>query len=241
MSRKTRRLVSASAAALCFALAGFISSVADAASISYGNFGPVPPGVVMFLDVTESSGTDAVPIYGPPSAFPNGLDFDPTSFVASGTGGSADITDGQLNFTIMSPVPIVRVRLSEAGDYTLAGIGTAATSVNASASLRVTEINGVPVPHILSNASVGFNLTANPGVLQPWTLGTSLNIPGQLGATKVKVVIDNSLLALSEPGSVAFIAKKDFRIDTEVIPEPATMALAGMALCGLGLATRKRS
>ncbi|HEX3600612.1 MAG TPA: PEP-CTERM sorting domain-containing protein [Lacipirellulaceae bacterium] len=211
--------------------------VARAATINYGNFGPVPPGV-SFLQVTESSGTDPVPLYGPPTPFATGLDFDPAAFVASANGGGADITDGQLNFTVASSpnIGIGNISLFEGGDYTLAGSGTTATQVLAGAIITatVTEINGAPVaPFNLpsSNASVGFNLVANPGIVQPWTLGTGFNInlpPGQL-ATKVEFAIDNSLVALSESGSIAFIAKKDFRIDIMPrVPEPATIALLGL-------------
>ena len=94
--------------------------------------------------------------------------------------GGADITDGQLNLTFMSP-GLKTLSLHEAGDYTLLGGGTAATSAFAGAILRatVTEINGAAVAPIVlapSNASVGFNLAANSGVTQPWSLGTSINV-----------------------------------------------------------------
>ena len=130
-------------------------------------------------------------------------------------------------------------------------MGTLTTQVNAGAIFlaSVTEINGVgvaPINLAPVNGSVGFNLAANPGVVQPWSLGLSLNVAAQLGpgqyATKVKVVVNNQLLAISEPTSVAFIAKKDFTItvtpgdrkppDGE-IPEPATLVLV---LCGASLA-----
>jgi hypothetical protein len=142
------------------------------------------------------------------------------------------------------------VSLFEAGDFSLAGVGTAATQAFAGAIIRatVTQINGVnvaPINLAPSNASVGFNLLANPGVVQPWSLGTVLNVAGQLApnqhATKVDISINNQLLALSEPGSLAFIAKKEFIVSTNAIPEPATAGLAGLSLCGLGLAARKRS
>jgi hypothetical protein len=59
-------------------------------------------------------------------------------------------------------------------------------------------------------------------------------------------VINNSLVAISEPGSVAFIAKKDFGIGIvpEIgelnIPEPATVGMLGLALCGLGVVSRRK-
>jgi hypothetical protein len=49
------------------------------------------------------------------------------------------------------------------------------------------------------------------------------------------------LATLSQTGSGAFIAKKDFRIGVGIIPEPATLGLAGLALCGLLTAGRRRS
>lgn len=236
-----QRVIRVGAMAVSLAVVGLFTGDSVGASISYGNFGPVPPGV-SFLGVEESSGTDAVPLYGPPTPFSVGLDFNPAGFVATSAGGGADITDGQLNFTVMSKAGITSLGLFERGDYTLAGVGTPTTQVFAGAILlaTVTEINGVgvaPIDLVPVNGSIGFNLAANPGIVQPWSLGLLLNVAGQLGpgqaATKVKVAINNQLLAISEPTSVAFIAKKDFRIDVGVIPEPAAVVLM---MCGASLA-----
>ena len=241
---------------LCLALGVALGAArpAAAASINYGNFGPVPPGVT-FLQVTESSGTDAVPLYGPPTPFSVGLDFDPVGFLANAAGGGIDLTDGQLNFTVMSSpaFAIDTISLFESGDYSLLGAGTAATQAFAAASVRatVTEINGVgvvPIGLIPINGSVGFNLVANPGALQPWSLGLLLDIAGQLGpdqrATKVEIVIDNQLAALSQIESAAFIAKKDFRIcvnDCGEVPEPSALGLLPLAgAFALLAATRRR-
>ena len=266
MMRTHRRLFSASAAALAVALLATSTPVAQAASISYGNFGPIAPGI-SFLDVKESSGTDAVPLYGAPDPFVTGLDFDPANFVATATSGGADITDGQMNFTVMGQnnggdiVAIGGVSLFEGGDFSLLGTGTAATQVQAGAILnvKVTEIDGAAVAPIIlttSNAGVAFNLLANPGIVQPWSLGlsvdvgaqlTSLGVPFVVGATKVEVVINNSLAAISEPSTIAFIAKKDFvigivpEIGELTIPEPATVGMLGLALCGLGVVSRRKS
>lgn len=220
---------------------------ANAASINYGNFSV---GSVVFGNVTESSGTDAVPLYGAPDPFVVGLDFDPTSFVAYSAGGGADLTDGQLNFTVASALGIPSITLTESGDYTLVGTGTAASQALAGAiiAVKVTEIDGVAVtPFSLTstNASVGFNLVANPGLVQPWSLGLTTNIAAQLaaynpriGATKIEVVIDNSLVAISEAASVASISKKDFTISIPTIPEPASL-VAGLSF--FGLAGRRRT
>lgn len=249
-----QRWVAVAGAVLALIGATFHGAPCCAATISYGNFGPVPPGVT-FADVRESSATDPVPLFGPPAPFSAGLDFDPLSFAASASAGSLDITDGQLNFTIRSDpsVGISNVNLFEAGDYSLAGAGSAATQALAAAIMRLTvvQIDGVdvaPINLVPVNASVGFNLLANPSVLQPWSLGLGANVAAQLDpnqrATGIEVVIDNQLLALSEPNSLAFIAKKEFRIGVEtigtrqVVPEPSAALLALIGCLGCGLVVR---
>jgi hypothetical protein len=58
-----RRLVGA----ICLAIlvGSFVSTDARAALINYGDSPLIAPGVT-FLGVTESSGTDALPLYGTP-------------------------------------------------------------------------------------------------------------------------------------------------------------------------------
>lgn len=238
---------------LLAALWAVVAAEPTKASINYGDFGPV--GGINFLHVTESSGTDPVPLFGPPKPFFIGLDFDPQQFTAFGNGGGNDFTDGQLNFAMRADpgTGIGQINLFESGDYTLAGLGTAATQAFAGAIMRVTvtQIDGVNVtPITLSpfSASAAFNLPSNPGVAQPWSLAFTADINGALtalgrsfdvGATGLEVVINNSLGALSEAGSIAFISKKDFVIS--VVPEPTVTALlAGSGLVGFLLRRRAR-
>lgn len=237
---------------------GGVSKLCSAASISYGNFGPVSPGIT-FVNVTESSGTDPVPLFGPPDPFSIGLDFDPTSFVSTANGGAADVTDGQLNFIVMgtSQVAIDNLSLFESGDYSLAptGGGTSATQAIAGVIMQVnvTQIDGVnlgaPINLGSVNASLTRTLVANPGVVQPWSLSLNFDvdaalsnreIPFTLGATKLEVTIDNQLLTFSEPGTLAFIAKKDFRIDVDTeIPEPTTALLMLAGCFAMGAVSRR--
>lgn len=251
-------------AVLVISTVAFLSTGANAASINYGNF-PAGPGVT-FIAVTESSGTDTIPLFGPPDPFLIGLDFDPTSFVSSANNGGADITDGQLNSTIQglvvdsnNHVAINTINIFESGDFTLAGTGTSTTQVTAAASIsaKITEVDGVTLANpvtTFANASVTFNLAANPGAVQPWSIGLSIDlnaflssesVPYSNGATRVEIAVDDTLLSISQPSTIAHITKKEFVIDLEtstegVIPEPGTAALAMVVLSGLTL-RRKRS
>ncbi len=247
--RLVKRILSGASIGAAGVLLALAASATQGASINYGNFNSNPPGT-MFLGVTESSGTDAVPLYGPPTFVGTELGFSPSpAFSANANGGTVDVTDGQLNYTIMSSA-ISMVNASESGVYTLSGLGTPATSVLAALSLRatVTQINGVNVTPILltpSAAATTFNLVANPGANAPWGLSTSVNVAAQLAglgygpgqnATKVDVVIDNQLVSISEIGSTASITKTRFGI-----PEPSTLVLGALGACWAALATRKRA
>jgi hypothetical protein len=226
---------------------------ADAASISYANTVDPATGTT-FTEIKESSGTDAVPLYGPPTAFTTGLDFEPSSFVAVSTGGGVDFTDGQLNFTITSPLAINSLSLFEAGGYSLVGAGTPATSVFAGALMlaKVTHIEGVDVPDINlapSNASFSDSLPGTT-VLAPWSLGVTIDVAAQLAglgfpanqdATRIEVVINNQLIAISEEASGAIIDKKEFTLTADVdVPEPGTAILMALAVGLLAVASRRK-
>jgi hypothetical protein len=249
-------------------LFGFVAFLASssvlAASINYGNFGPVPPGV-SYLQVTESSGSDPVPLYGPPDPLLPGqaLDFEPKNFVATTQNGGADITDGQLNFTVMGAsnqfgsIGIGSLSLFEGGDYTLFGPGGPGTAVGAGAIIRatVTHVNGTLIaPLDLPPVNASFS-DALPGatISAPWSLGIFMDIGSPVAAlygpnsvaTKVEVAINNTLVASSEPNTTALIAKKEFRIDITPdplgeIPEPTSLVIFATMLGLVGYSARRR-
>jgi hypothetical protein len=247
------------AAALSLALA----TAATAAPINYGNFNDFGGGgVVEYTNVTESSASDPTPLYNAPDVTVNLLDFDPLAFGASSTGGAPDLTDGQLNagFNTLLGTGITTLLIQESGDFSLAGVGTAATSVvyGLFAKVTIQQVDGVAVTPftVIASASFNKNLLANPGTNQPWTAGLLLDLgPAlvtngyagySLGVTKGELVVDNTLVALSEAGSVAFLAKKDINITPggpldpdNVIPEPAAAVLL-LVGASLGLGARCR-
>ncbi len=231
-----------------------LSASADATPIIYGDFAG---STVMYLDVTETANTlgDEAPLYGPPTLFGDKLDFDPSGFAATATDESVDLTDGQLNFTLMGlpGVAIKSILFSEGGDYSLLGTGGPFTQVIygiAVASVTVLEVDGValgvPVNLAFASASGDAALTGMSVVAIPWDLGISYDVHAALttagvdfevGATKIKIAVNNTLGAISTTSTGAFIAKKDFMIDveTEMIPEPTTVLLAIFGLLGTSL------
>jgi hypothetical protein len=254
-----KQYISALALAALVALGS--GNLLHAASINYGTFN-LPADGITYQNVTESSGTDGVPLYGPPDPFSIGLDFDPANFVSTSSGGTPDVTDGQLNFAILGlsnpsgSVGVSSVKLFEAGDYTLAGAGGLGTSVSAGAIMRatVTQINGVAVAPInLTPVNASFS-DSLPGavVVAPWSLGVTLDVAAQLAglgfgpdevATKVEISVNNALVSTSEVNSLSFIAKKEFQIDLTpdtvgdpFIPEPSTLVLTSLVL---GLASMR--
>lgn len=249
MPQFSRTFIKKAAVVVCLAVA---ASAANAAPINYGDFSDIPPGSVMYLDVTESSFTDTVPLYGEPSINGNLLDFDPLAFGAfKASAGPNDITDGQLNFGFMTDIQdggLTGISFSESGDYSLAGAGTTISSVSAGLAVRVTitEINGLTLgtPIVVADStSVTFDLVTNPGISELWDLSLDIDFTGVLGqdevVTKGEVVLNNTLIAIAEDNSVSFIAKKDFGITPEVvIPEPGSLALLGIG--GLLMARRRR-
>ena len=138
-------------------------------------------------------------------------------------------------------------------------MGTAVTQVSVSNTVFVTilEVDGIgiaPIPlqdtMVFSpNADGDFNLDDDRGVGVIWEGDLSMDVRGELDtlgitgdATKVLLSLDNTLFAMSEAGSVAFIAKKQLGglAITVVVPEPSTAVLVGFGLVGLLLAASRR-
>ncbi len=249
------------ACALTLAVVAFGS--AGAAPINYGDFSGA---TISYLQVTETANTpgDTEPLFGAPEIEgADSLDFDPSGFTATSTGGPLDITDGQLNFEIEAApgTGLTSLLISEAGDFSFFGFGGVGTTASAGQFVRIDimEVDNVvlAVPLVLI-ASGGFSsdMAATGGAtLAPleWSFDvladftTVLPAGFTLGVTRAEVVINNQLATNSEEDSLAFIAKKDFTITPSgvnpnaVVPEPGTLGLLALAgMMGGMMAVRQR-
>jgi hypothetical protein len=233
------------------------------AAVNYGDF--VGPNV-MYLQVTEEPtkipGPTPVALFGAPNLTGDTLDFNPTGFNASASNGNFAFTDGLLTTTIMATNPnqfINQLWISEFGSYSLLGgtpAGTKAGISIDSIQAKVTQVNGVAIAPIIlpktitytnggaapsTTAFGGIQFSSTGGALigQPWSANVSFNLAAVPGATKIDLVLDNSLFAMSEQGSFAFIDKKDFQIFNTVVPEPGTIMLGLVGGLGMVLMGRK--
>lgn len=170
---------------------------------------------------------------------------------------------------------LANLLISELGDTTMSGFGTDATftSVTLNGVLKINSVGGAtinPISIPIAFSSVGpsggtyglqTDFGGGPGGVIQWS-GSALvdlttanplvaagyaaqNLSPRLPVTKVSVNFDNTLVAISQQGTSALIAKKDQLIITTNIPpgggipEPATATLALLMIAG-GAAVRRR-
>ena len=235
-----------------------LCTTANAIIIPYGDF---VGDDVMYLGVTEDTRMSPIALFGQPDVTGNKLDFDPTSFTASaGPNNPNMITDGQLNFTVMSnnaSFPIEQVIIEEAGDFTLVGLGSALAEASVGTLVRftVTALDGVPTAAVPAGSAMMmftpeadgmFDLANNGGTAVPWAGMLNVDIAQYLvdnnisgNATKIEFSIDNTLTAVAADGGSAFIAKKDFNGVSITIPEPSSAIAAILGMLSLGFLRRK--
>lgn len=231
-----------------------LPSMASAASLNYGD---KVGADIIYRQVSEDSVTDPVPLYGDPAISGNALLFTPVNFGAFASNGSLDITDSTLTTMIEAKTNkrIKQISFAEAGDYSLVGAGTAATSaiVRAPYFVRVVEVDGNPITPILYTNSLTFTpsggdyyLPGDAGAGVQFVGTTLIDIDAILAgagvtgeATKVFFSMDNQLIATSEQGTISFIKKKtaDGVTITTVVPEP--VSLSGVAALTLVLRRRR--
>jgi hypothetical protein len=239
-------------------------ALAHGATINYGDF---VGSTVHYLQVTEAANSvgDTAPLFGPPTVTGDSIDFDPVGFSASATGASGvDLTDGNLKFDILAKPTfgISSLKLTEAGDTTLAGFGTDATfsSVTTNIFIDIKEVDGVGINQINYSTTMSFTPSggtygmASDGGGGPlfntnWSgvamididqILADAGVPFTRGATLVTVNLDNTLVALSENGTSSLIAKKDADgVTITVIPEPSSAILALLGSLAFGWVRRR--
>lgn len=233
------------------------------------NYGSHVGTTVNYVDVTEDSTTsDPVPLFGAPVFSADSIDFNPVGFDASAGGaGGNDVTGSRLTFMVQAHPgkALSNISFSEAGDTTLAGAGTdsTATAVTATGSITISHVDGAAIAPVVQPIALtftpsggGYGLATDGGggplFFQQWSGSLFVNLnqvlsqagrPFSVGATKISVDITNTLTASSQAGTMATINKKDFGgISITInIPEPASLALAAIAMAAVTLGRRSMS
>jgi PEP-CTERM motif len=182
-------------------------------------------------DLLESSATDPTPLFGDPLVVGDSMTFSTGPFAAAQAGVGSDITSGQLSFVIQADpgLFIESISLDEIGDFLMLGNSAEVTA------------GGTLVATVLNPLTGGF--VSNPIDIDPvvpltgtgsgiWS-GTSTVVLTRLNATRIRVDLDNILIASADaPADAAFIDKKALTVNVTFseVPEPATLVLVGVGL-----------
>jgi len=227
-----RTIISASAVALAISVGS-----PTLAAVIYP--GPFVGSDITYTDVTEASAfplDDPEPLFGAPTVSGNTLDFNPSAGAFASSAPPPDVTDGALRFVVSSnsELDLASLLFTERGDFAFTGVTPGGEFVSAQLQVTVLDEN----EDVLVDDDVSFFelFDAPTNEIGPWALSLNIDIPD--GHDTVIVELDNVLTASSTTGNTASIRKKDFDVTFNVIPEPATAGIFGLA--AFGLLTRRR-
>lgn len=180
-----------------------------------------------------SSGQTDNGLYGSPSVAGNSFTFFPNNFRAVAENGSSQTTSDRISFNLdIAPGLFVEsVSVAEVGDYSITNGGT----VDSRALLTVSNLNGPGSANVSATGTPTFpvSLAQPDGGASLWNIGGQLQLLPN-GWTRVAVELAGSVEALSPASGTALIEKKVGGITITVnIPEPGTIALAGLAAAAL--------
>jgi hypothetical protein len=247
-----------------------LTATSHAASINYGNFSGTTVNYIAVTEASNSGDAVPLfgppTVSGDSLDFnPVGFNANSSNGGADITDGNLTfMAQAKPGFGLFN------LKIQEFGDTSMVGFGTDTTftSVTLNGILNVQEVGGaginsvsIPISITNFNPSGGtFGLASDfgggPGGTLAWNgsvlLDLTLANPAIAAAyadqhldtskpvTKVSLNFDNTLIAISQQGTSALIAKKDHVIITTNIPEPASLGLLLLATALSACGWRKR-
>jgi hypothetical protein len=201
-----------------------------ASAVLWSNSSGTSPGLFSWSNGGSDQG-----LFGDPVVVGNQFIFSPANFRAVSNNGVAVTTADRLFVTIdVAPGNTLQeVRFSEFGDYSILGTGT----VQAAGFMFVTNLSNGNVQSGVMTTTPVFPISTTSSAFGLWSGLITVPLPN--GATRVTIIINNILQAISGANSTAYIEKKNAGLVLDiVIPEPASLSM--LALGGLLLGRRRR-